>query len=125
MRSIVFAPVLLIISSFALAHGPSINLDQPGVLNELQQQHPQRYQAVTALLRASMHAPCPGSDLQVLKTRFNVKDFECEMVLSTSYPAKRHVSFELDGVNYEATVEFKAAETVQPISPATDLSARH
>ena len=36
------------------------------------------------------------------------------MMLFTSYPAKRHVSFELDGVNYEATVEFKDAETVQP-----------
>jgi hypothetical protein len=46
-------------------------------------------------------------------------------MLFTSYPAKRHVSFELDGVNYEATVEFKDTETVQPISLVTDLSASH
>ena len=63
--------------------------------------------------------------MEVLKTRLNVKDLECGMMLFTSYPAKRHVSFELDGVNYEATVEFKDAETVQPISLVTDLSASH
>ena len=125
MRSIVFAPGLLIISPFALAYGrPSINLDQPGVLNELQQQHPQRYQAVSALLRASEHAPCQDSELEVLKTRFNVKDLECGMVLSTSYPAKRHVSFELDGINYEATVVLKDAVTVQPIFAVTEVPAR-
>jgi hypothetical protein len=126
MRSIAFAPAFLIIGSFALAHGsPRIDLDRPGVLDELKQQHPQRYQAVSALLRASEHAACKGGEIELLKTRFNIKDLECGMMLFTSYPAKRHVSFELDGVNYEATVEFKDAETVQPISLVTDLSASH
>jgi hypothetical protein len=126
MRSIAFAPAFLIIGSFALADGaPRIDLDRPGVLDELKQQHPQRYQAVSALLRASEHAPCQASEIEVLKTRFNVRDLECGMMLSTSYPAKRHVSFELDGTHYEATVELKDAETLQPISKATDLPATH
>jgi hypothetical protein len=126
MRSIAFATAFLIIGSFALAHGaPRVDLDQPGVLSQLQQEHPQRYQAVSALLRASEHAPCQGGEIEVLKTRFNVRDLECIMMVFTSYPAKRHVSFELDGVSYEATVEFKSAETVQPISLVTDLSASH
>ena len=60
----------------------------------------------------------------MLKTRFNVKDLECGMVLSTSYPAKRHVSFELDGINYEATVVLKDAVTVQPIFAVTEVPAR-
>ena len=75
------------------------------------------------LLRASEHAPCQASELEVLKTRFSVRDLECGMILSTSYPAKRHVSFELDGTQYEATVVLKDAETVQPISPVTELPA--
>jgi hypothetical protein len=125
MRSTAFAP-FLIIGSFALADGaPRIDLDRPGVLDDLRQQHPQRYQSVSALLRAWEHAPCQGSEMEVLKTRLSVKDLECGMMLFTSYPAKRHVSFELDGVNYEATVEFKDTETVQPISLVTDLSASH
>ena len=121
MRTSVFIPAFLIVGSFALAQGaPRIDLNRAGVLDELKQQHPQRYQAVSALLRASEHAPCQSNKFEVLKTRFNIKDLECGMMLFTSYPAKRHLSFELDSVNYEATVEIKDAETLQPISLATD-----
>jgi hypothetical protein len=110
MRTIAFAPAFLIIGSFALAHGaPRIDLDKPGALDQLKQQHPQRYQAVSALLSASEHAPCRGSEIELLKTRFNVRDLECGMMVFTSYPAKRHVRFELDGTNYEATVVLKDA----------------
>lgn len=124
MRSIAFAPAFLIIGSFALAQSASrVDLDRPGVLDQLQQEHPQRYQAVSALLHASEHAPCPGSAIELLKTRFNVKDLECAMMLFTTYPAKRHVSFELDGINYAATVVLKDAETVQPISSVTEVPA--
>ena len=124
MRSIAFAPAFLIIGSFALAQSASrVDLDRPGVLDQLKQQHPQRYQAVSALLRASEHAPCQANELEVLKTRFSVRDLECGMILSASYPAKRHVSFELDGTQYEATVVLYDAETVQPISPVTELPA--
>ena len=122
MSSIAFAPAFLIIGSFALAQGaPRINLDQPGVLNELKLQHPQRYQAVSALLRAAEQAPCPGSEIELLKTRFNIRDLECAMTVFTSYPARRHLSFELDRISYEATVVLKGDDKMQPISPTTDV----
>jgi hypothetical protein len=124
MRNIMFAPAFLIISSFALAHGaPRIDLDQPDALSQLKQQHPQRYQAVTAVLRASEHTPCEAGEIEVLKTRFNVRDLECGMMIYTSYPAKRHVSFELDGTQYAATVVLKDAESVQPIALVTEWPA--
>ena len=117
MRSIVLAPAFLIFGSFALAQNPArVDLDRPGVLNLLEQQHPQRYQAVIAVLRASEHAPCKAGEIELLKTQFNIKDLECGMLIFTSYPAKRHVSFELDGVNYSATVDLNVAETIQPAS---------
>jgi hypothetical protein len=122
MRSIAFAPAFLIIGSFALAGGtPRIDLDRPGVLNQLKQQHPQRYQAVTALLRASERAPCQGNEIELLKTRFNIRDLECGMMVFTSYPARRHVTFELDRISYEATVVLKGDDKAQPISPMTDM----
>ena len=122
MRSIAFAPAFLIIGSFALAQGaPRINLDQPGVLNELKLQHPQRYQAVSALLRAAEQAPCPGSEIELLKTRFSIRDLECAMTVFTSYPARRHLSFELDRISYEATVVLKGDDRMQPISPTTEV----
>jgi hypothetical protein len=117
MRSIAFAPAFLIIGSFALADGaPRVDLDRPGALIQLKQLHPQRYQAVSALLRASERTPCQGSEIKLLKTRFNVRDLECGMMVFTSYPARRHVSFELDGISYEATVVLKGDDTLQPIS---------
>jgi hypothetical protein len=124
MRSIAFAPAFLIIGSFALADGaPKIDLDRPGVLNQLKQQHPQRYQSVSAVLRASERAPCPSSEVELLKTRFNVRDLECSMMVFTTYPARRHVSFELDGISYEATVVLKGDDKVQPISTVTEMPA--
>jgi hypothetical protein len=121
MRSIAFAPAFLIIGSFALAHPPKVDLDQPGVLNTLKLEHPQRYQAVSALLLASEHAPCEGSEIKLLKTQFNVRDFECGMMVFTSYPARRHVSFEQDRIRYDATVVLRGDDKLQPISPPTDM----
>ncbi len=115
MRSILFALAFLVMGSLALANGAlRIDLDQPGAFDLLKEQHPQRYQAVIAVLRASEHAPCKTSEIELLKTRFNIRDVECGMLLFTSFPAKRHVSFELDGARYTATVVLQDAETLQP-----------
>jgi hypothetical protein len=40
------------------------------------------------------------------------------MILITSYPAKRHVGLEFGSILYAATVEFKDAELIQPVSVA-------
>ncbi len=122
MRSHTFAPVILMmIGASALADGaPTINLDRPGTLNQLMLDHPRRYQAVSALLRAAGKMPCKGHDIELLEARFHARDVECGMILSTSYPAKRHLSFALDGTDYAATVVVESAETPQPISTATE-----
>ena len=76
---------------------------------------------MSALLRASERAPCQGSEIELLKTRFNIRDLECGMMVFTSYPARRHVSFELDRISYEATVVLKGDDKLQPISPRADM----
>jgi hypothetical protein len=119
MRSIAFVPAFLVVGAFALGDdAPRIDLDRPGVLDQLKQQHPQRYQALRAVLRASERAPCRPSEIELLKTRLNVRDLECGMMIFTTYPALRHVSFELDGTNYAATVVLKCDDKLQPISTA-------
>jgi hypothetical protein len=125
MRSILFVAGFSMISVFALAYDVTrIDLDRPGVLEQLEQQHPQRYQAVSAVLRAAERAPCPGSEAELLKTRFNVRDLECGMQLFTRYPALRHVSFELDGTSYTATVALKDDNAAQPVSTAAPQAHR-
>lgn len=126
MRNITLAPAFLILSSFALADGaPRIDLDQPGALDQLKQEHPQRYQAVSAVLRAAERGPCQSNEIEVLKTRLNVRDLECGMIVFTRYPALRRVRFELDAVSYAATVVLESTETLRPISTETGLSAPH
>lgn len=126
MRRIALVPALLIVSSCALAAGaPQIDLDRPGNLDQLKLEHPQRYQAVTGVLRAAKRAPCEGDEMKLLKSRFEVRDLECGMILFTRYPALRHLSFELDGTSYAATVELEDADTLQPIAAGTALHAAH
>ncbi len=113
MRSIALVTVLLA-SIGSAAEPATLDLDRPGVLDQLKQDHPQRYQAVTAVLLASERMPCKNTDLETLQTRFNLRDMECGVVVLTSYPAQRHVSFYFDGTRYAATVILKDADaTVQ------------
>ena len=118
MRNISYVLALLAIGSLAIADGaPRVDLDRPGVLDQLKLQHPRQYQAVAAVLAAAKHAPCADNEIEVLKTRFNLKDLECGMILSATYPALRHVSFELDGAVYVATVALHETATVLPAEP--------
>jgi hypothetical protein len=114
MRSIVLITVLL--ASIASAAEPLVlDLDNPGVLDRLERDHPQRYQAVAAVLLASERMPCKSTGLETLQARYNLRDLECGVMILTSYPAERHVSFFLDGTRYAATVTLKDADaTVQP-----------
>jgi hypothetical protein len=123
MRSIPFSSLLLLVASLAFAEAPRVDLDIPGVLDQLKSQHPKQYQAVVAVLVASERAPCAGTEIKSLKARFGIKDVECGMILSTSYPALRHVSFEYDGVKYTATVAFKDDTTAQPANSTTQLKS--
>jgi hypothetical protein len=109
MRFIALTSVFLVSVAYA-APPNTIDLDKPGALEQLQQSHPQQYQAVTAVLRASERMPCKSSELKTLKVRFDIKDLECNLIVLTSWPPKRHVSFEFDGANYSATVILKDTE---------------
>ena len=56
-------------------------------------------------------ATCQGSEIELLKT------LECGMMVFSGYPARRHVSFELDRISYEAAVVLKGDDKLQLISP--------
>jgi hypothetical protein len=109
MRFIALISSFLVSAAFA-APPNTIDLDKPGVLEQLKLSHPLQYQAVAAVLRASEKMPCRSSELKTLKVRFDIKDLECNLLVLTSWPPKRHVSFEFDGASYAATVVLKVTE---------------
>ena len=117
MREALLALAFLLVGPLAVAAGSSwVDLDKPGVMNQLKVQHPQRYQAISAVLQASSRPACLGNELKLLEAQFRVQDVECGMMLLTRYPALRKVTFELDGTSYRATVSLEEAATPQPAS---------
>jgi hypothetical protein len=122
MRGITLTLASLMIGAFAFAvDAPRIDLDRPGALDQLKLEHPKRFQAVNAVLLASKRAPCQADAIKLLEARLDVRDLECGMMVFTSYPALRHVSFELEGTHYTATVALEEAEVLQPVATGAEL----
>lgn len=58
--------------------------------------------------------PCQGDEIKPLETRLNIRDLECGMAIFTTFPALRHVCFELDGISFGVTVELPDAAILRP-----------
>ena len=83
-----------------------VHLDRPGVLERIQAENPGHYARIVEVLRVAQMEPCETLP-QVLKIHpeASVSRVKCAAVLLlTSYPAKRHVSFALDDVQYSSNV---------------------
>lgn len=119
----VIALISAVLVSAAVAGQPAaIDLDKPGVIEQLQRDHPQRFEAVSAVLRAWQHMPCKPGELETLRVQFGIKDLECNLLIMTSYPPKRHVAFEFDGARYKATVVLQDMDDAK-VQPAVSESA--
>src|SRR5215475_12974494 len=67
----VIALISAVLVSAASAGQPAaIDLDKPGVIEQLQREHPQRLEAVSAVLRAWEHMPCKPGELETLRVQF-------------------------------------------------------
>ena len=96
----------------ALAAGGSagpIDLDRPGVLDQVKRERPAQFEAISQVLRAAERLPCREGELKALRTRFDVRDLACTMLLMTSYPPQRRVTFALGEERYVAVVTMKDA----------------
>jgi hypothetical protein len=99
------APTLFVSSSLAAnARGDSVDLNTPGVLDQLQKDRPKHYEAVTEAMRVAEHTPCKKRELEMLKARFDLSDIACTPILKTSNPPKRQLTLTLDGTVYHASV---------------------
>jgi hypothetical protein len=91
----------------SMARDDDVDLDAPGALATLSRADPERYATVVNLLDdAARIAPAQARGL--LHVRYAADDVELGMMLMTSLPAKRRLSFRLADVRYRATVSVVA-----------------
>ena len=92
----------LLVSAVALA-GPTIDLDQPGALQALEQTNPAHYAKVRLILQGVTRNP--DSDVpRWVRVGFDARDVSYIPVVLTSHPPKRRLSFALDDTRYEAVI---------------------
>ena len=106
----VAATLALAVTGAALAAGvtPAVDLDDKAVLAAIEHSRPEHYRRITAILDTAGSLPCEnGRFTRAMEVAFDARDGHCQLILRTSYPAKRTLSFKLDQTTYMATVRVK------------------
>jgi hypothetical protein len=107
---VVFAAVATF-GPFAVSARDSVNLNRPGALERLKRENPVHYERASGILLAATEMPCHVDEFaKVMRTKFEAKEANCGVMLWTSDPAQRQLSFVLDNTQYVAAVRMKQAE---------------
>lgn len=101
-----------LLASLALAAllGPAsaiaaTDLNQPGALDAIREQDPGRFARIEGILRAAERLPCATPEFgRAMKAEHEAEAARCSVMLMTSYPSKRKLTFVLDSTRYVATV---------------------
>jgi hypothetical protein len=109
-NAVVFAAVAALGPFEASARGP-VNLDRPGALERLKGENPAHYERASGILLAATEMPCQVDEFpKIMRVKFKAKDANCGVMLRTSDPAQRRISFVLDNTQYVAVIRMKKAE---------------
>jgi hypothetical protein len=102
LTAAVFSIAILAPAS-ALAFGV-VNLDEPGALDAVKRDNPDHHRRVTGILAAASEMQCRPDKVGRLSVEYDAREAHCGVLVMTSYPAKRKLSFVLDTTAYRATV---------------------
>jgi hypothetical protein len=89
----------------AVAVKPSVRLASAADLAQLRRTNPDHYARAVRLM-SSANSLCKPGEPKLQNT--DGRDISCDMLLLTSYPPKRALSFMLDGTRYVAIVTITA-----------------
>jgi len=101
------AAILLAVSAGALAQtapSRSIDLDRPGQLEALELENPGHYLKIAQIREFASRMPCTDEFRQTLAVKFQAGDAKCTLLILTSYPSQRRLTFELDATRYTTKV---------------------
>ena len=103
------AAILSTLAFTAAAQVPvTVDLNRPGALDALKASNPQRYDQVSRILQVAERTSCRYVGPQLFKAAgLDVKEAACAMLLLTSLPAKRHMTFTIEDTQYTAIVSMQ------------------
>ena len=105
MRHPLLAPFALVALLGPACAAAATDLSQPGALDAIREQEPERFARIEGILRAAERLPCTTPEFErAMKASHEAEAARCSVMLMTSYPAKRKLSFILDSTRYVATV---------------------
>lgn len=95
--------VLALLWAGVAVGGGSIDLDQPGALQALQQSNPAHYEKVRKIMDGVLRQP-EAAVPRWIQTTFAAENVSYAPIVLTSHPPKRRLSFALDDTRYEVVL---------------------
>ncbi|SRR5258708_6132778 len=113
------ALVLLTCAASAYAATPAktvVDLDRPGAMDALEQANPEHFRRVSGVIDLASEMPCFTPQFAKLSwAKFDAESAGCGVMLLTSYPAKRQLSFTIEDTTYNSIVTIKNKERFVPL----------
>ena len=112
MRTIAVAALSTLAAlTHAAGYLQSVDLDRPGAMESVERQNPDHYFRITQIRDLASRMPCfTDTFSSTLKAKFEARDAGCGVLLMTSYPSKRRLSFTLGETSYVTVVSMDESE---------------
>lgn len=109
MRALAAAILVAVCAAAPAQTAPSrsIDLDRPGLLEALERENPRHYLKIVQIRQLASRMPCTDQFRRTLAVKFEAADARCTLLVLTSYPPQRRLSFELDATRYTTKVRME------------------
>jgi hypothetical protein len=122
LRAAGLAVSLAVAPLVAFAAGATVDLDAPAARDALRAAQPDTAAKVDAILADAARLR-PSDAARIIRTRYDATDVDIGALLLVSYPARRRMTFVLDGTGYRATVRVVDGARARPADLRPGLEA--
>jgi hypothetical protein len=101
-----------------------IDLDAPGAMDAVQREKPEHFGKIAQIRTLASRMPCFTEEFgRAIQVKFEARDASCGVLLMTSYPSKRRLSFALGEARYVTVVTMDESEN--RLTPAHEKRDRN
>ena len=92
-----------------------VDLDRPGAMEAVQRDQPEHFRRIARILSVASEVPCHTEPFgRAVEAKYDARDGHCGLLLKTSYPSKRVLSFTLGTTRYSTIVTMREASKLVP-----------